>query len=114
VRIAESYAFITHFLRSHSIPFYPGANAAFFIWCNLKAYLLWRMEKDAKNEVVDSAERALEVADEAIMEKLLAKKVFIASGADFGSEEPGWFRIVFTHPRVYLEEGLKRMIDALS
>ena len=44
----------------------------------------------------------------------LEKKVFLASGADFGSDKPGWFRIVFAHEDHYLQEGLTRITAALE
>jgi bifunctional pyridoxal-dependent enzyme with beta-cystathionase and maltose regulon repressor activities len=82
------------------------------VWCNLGAFAS-RSKAIDKAEIVDVDRAASIHDDKTIMQKLLAKKVFIASGADFGSEEPGWFRIVFTYPRAYMEEGLKRMIEAL-
>jgi len=82
------------------------------VWCNLGAFASKSKATD-EGEVVDADKTASIHDDETIMQKLLAKKVFIASGADFGSEEPGWFRIVFTYPRKYMEEGLKRMVEAL-
>lgn len=72
------------------------------------------MKKASGGESVNSGTGAAVDGDERIMQKLLAKKVFIALGTDFGGEDPGWFRIVFTHPRAYLEDGLKRMVEALS
>lgn len=114
IRIAESYTFVAGFLRARSIPFYTGANAAFFIWCNLGAYWTSNKGREDENQAMNAAEIGMTDTDDTIMQKLLAKKVFIANGADFGGEEPGWFRIVFTHPRRYLEEGMKRMIEALS
>ena len=48
------------------------------------------------------------------MHLLLRKKVFLASGALFGSERVGWFRIVFSQHREYLIEALRRMTDALA
>jgi aspartate/methionine/tyrosine aminotransferase len=79
----------------------------------LGAFLLSKLKAKGEGEIVDATTATSIHDDETITRKLLAKKVFIASGAAFGSEEPGWFRIVFTHPRTYLEEGLKRMIEAL-
>jgi bifunctional pyridoxal-dependent enzyme with beta-cystathionase and maltose regulon repressor activities len=114
-RIAESYAFTAGFLRSHSIPFYPGANAGFFIWCNLGAYLVSKQRTiNKKGPDLDALSKTLvsQKVEQTVTQKLLANKVFISSGKDFGGEEPGWFRIVFTHPRSYLEEGLKRMVEA--
>jgi bifunctional pyridoxal-dependent enzyme with beta-cystathionase and maltose regulon repressor activities len=82
------------------------------VWCNLGAFAS-RSKATDEAEIVDADRTASINDDKTIMQKLLAKKVFVASGADFGSEEPGWFRIVFTSPRAYMEEGLKRMIEAL-
>jgi bifunctional pyridoxal-dependent enzyme with beta-cystathionase and maltose regulon repressor activities len=49
-----------------------------------------------------------------IMGALMEKKIFLASGEAFGSDEPGWFRIVFAHPRDYLSLGLERMLEAIT
>lgn len=48
------------------------------------------------------------------MQRLMAKKVFIANGEAFATEEPGWFRVVFSQPRAYVAEGLKRMVTAFE
>ncbi|KAF6831092.1 hypothetical protein CMUS01_07477 [Colletotrichum musicola] len=42
------------------------------------------------------------------------RKVFLACGKQFGSEQPGWFRIVFSVDKELLGEGLSRMIAALD
>lgn len=49
-----------------------------------------------------------------IMDALMEKKVFLASGKAFGSDEEGWFRIVFAHPKEYLSKGLQRMVDVVT
>jgi aspartate/methionine/tyrosine aminotransferase len=49
-----------------------------------------------------------------INDALLEKKVFLATGTSFGSEQPGWFRIVFSQKRDILEEGLRRIEKALA
>lgn len=48
------------------------------------------------------------------MKRLLEQKVFIADGEEFKGEEPGWFRVVFSQPRVYVEEGLRRVMMAFE
>jgi bifunctional pyridoxal-dependent enzyme with beta-cystathionase and maltose regulon repressor activities len=48
------------------------------------------------------------------MDKLIERRVFLASGKAFGSEKPGWFRIVFSHPDEYLDLGLQRVMEALQ
>lgn len=55
----------------------------------------------------------VEHARDKITRALLEKRVFLASGQDFGAEKPGWFRIVFAHEDYYLQEGLSRIIAAL-
>jgi 1-aminocyclopropane-1-carboxylate synthase len=51
---------------------------------------------------------------EEIMERLLRQKVFLANGVAFGSEQPGWFRIVFSQPMEYLKEALRRIEVAID
>ena len=48
------------------------------------------------------------------MARLMDEKVFIASGEAFAGEECGWFRVVFSQPRVYVEEGLRRVVRAFG
>lgn len=45
---------------------------------------------------------------------LLEQKVFLASGVQFGSERPGWFRIVFSQNEKLLHLGLSRIEKALG
>ena len=112
--MAESYIFAINFLKLHSIIFYPGANAGFFIWCNLRAYVNSRSTSKPQNEDVTASRNEEPETDDAIIQRLMRKKVFIAKGTDFGGEDSGWFRIVFTHPKSYLELALNRMIEALN
>lgn len=101
--LSNSYAFTVGFLKSHGIKHAPGCNAAFFLWVDLgKKYRELHPGVPSNEEV-----------GEIIMEKLVQKKVFLASGALFGSEQDGWFRIVFSQPRGYLTEALERIVGAL-
>ena len=84
--------------KSNNIPYKPGVNAAFFLWVDLGAVYKAKDDQDIT---------------EAINQKLLAKRVFLASGTSFGSEYPGWFRIVFTNRLELLNEGLKRVLEAV-
>ena len=96
LRLAESYSFVTSFLKQHSIP-YLEANAAFFLWVNLGAVV-----KDTG------------ATDDGTLVKLRQHKVYLAAGYAYKSEESGWFRMVFAHPVYVLEEGLKRLVRALD
>ena len=102
-KLAQHYEIAVDWAREHGIDYKPGVNAAFFLWVNLgKAY----RERHPGENVND--------IDERVMQALLRQKVFLASGVQFGSEQPGWFRIVFSNPEDLLKEGLKRVVLALE
>ncbi|PWY70304.1 aminotransferase [Aspergillus sclerotioniger CBS 115572] len=103
-RMGESYAFAAGYLKDCGIEYATGANAAFFLWVNLG-----RKYCELHPEMGDLGDG---IGDK-VMEVLLQRKVFLASGGLFGSERSGWFRIVFTHERGYLEEALRRVVLAL-
>lgn len=103
-RLSESYSHVVAYLKRNKIDYTPGPNAAFFLWVDLgKAYLTRHPDRKASADVTQE-----------IMDLMLEHKVFLASGAVFGSETPGLFRIVFSHPRDYIDEALKRMLRALN
>ncbi|KAK6078408.1 ACC synthase [Seiridium cupressi] len=103
VRLQEHYELATHWARQHDIPYAPGANAALFLWVNLgEVYRLRHPERSFRDTSQD------------IMDALLAERVFLASGKEFGSEEPGWFRIVFSNQKQLLQMGLERIIIAIN
>lgn len=101
-KLAENYEHVTAWAKKNNIEYKPGVNAAFFLWVNLgKAY-------------AESHSNGLNDLDKTIMDSLLKEKVFLASGAQFGSEVPGWFRIVFSQKLDYLNLGLDRILKALE
>lgn len=103
-KLADSYALAAKYVKSHGIDYAPGCNAAFFLWVNLgKRYRELHPDTPDEEEVGDKC-----------MDLLLKHRVFLASGAVFGSERDGWFRIVFSHPQAYLEEALKRIVAAIE
>lgn len=100
-RLGDMYTFATKFLQQYHIPFTPGAHAAFFLWADLgQAY---RNKHPGRANAIEEVKQAL-----------WAQKVYLASGEAFDSESPGMFRIVFAHPRPYLEEALRRIHRALE
>ncbi|OTA01199.1 aminotransferase, putative [Trichoderma parareesei] len=102
-RLAEQYRVVTLWAKENGITYRPGVNAAFFLWVDLGSVF----RKLHPNTKTDDLNKTIATA-------LLKHKVFLASGTAFGSEEPGWFRIVFSHPEDYLQEGLKRVLTALA
>lgn len=103
-KLSEAYAFTAGFMKSHDIVYAEGCNAAFFLWVDLgKRY------RELHPDVPKEAD-----IGEVVMESLLKQKVFLASGALFGSEESGWFRIVFSQRREVLKEALERIAKAVE
>ncbi|UPK95046.1 hypothetical protein LCI18_005981 [Fusarium solani-melongenae] len=102
-KLAAQYERAVSWAKKNDITYAPGVNAAFFLWVDLgKAYRARHTVEDGKD------------ITGLVMKKLLEKKVFLASGEAFGSEKPGWFRIVFSHPDEYLDMGLERVVEALQ
>ncbi|KAF1810418.1 PLP-dependent transferase [Eremomyces bilateralis CBS 781.70] len=81
------------------IPFADGTSAGFFLWVDMRQFL----PKD-----VDGWEGEKQLAA-----RMVEKKVYMTPGAQLSSEEPGWFRIIFSHERKTLVEGLRRVILAV-
>ncbi|RFU81486.1 1-aminocyclopropane-2-carboxylate synthase 2 [Trichoderma arundinaceum] len=102
-RLAQQYKSVVSWAKENGITYRHGVNAAFFLWVDLGSIY--------KSLHPDVATGDL---NKTIATALLRRKVFLASGTAFGSEEPGWFRIVFSHPDDYLHEGLKRVLTALK
>ena len=119
------YRFATGFLKEHGIPYYPGANAAYFLWIDLKRVTKRKeptvngttMELKAlelKSEEASTKDGETSEVTKNIMKRLLKNKVFLTSSIETGGEEEGWFRLVFSQDRRYLEEGLKRIVKTVS
>ncbi|KAB8274072.1 pyridoxal phosphate-dependent transferase [Aspergillus minisclerotigenes] len=103
-KLSESFSFAVRFLRKQGISYTPGAYAAFFLWVDLgRAYCERHPEASTSRDLNTKISR-----------RLIEEKVFIANGTIFGSEKEGLFRVVFSHPIGYLEEGLKRMMKAIN
>lgn len=100
--LQQSYEHVTAWAKENGIEYAGGVNAAFFLWVHLEP-----VYRRTHTEEVDNV-------DDVMMKLLLQEKVFIASGAAFGSEKPGWFRIVFSQQRDLLDEGLRRIMAALT
>ncbi|SPO06208.1 related to 1-aminocyclopropane-2-carboxylate synthase 2 [Cephalotrichum gorgonifer] len=102
-KLSSCYEIAASWAKENGIPYSKGVNAALFLWVDLGAAYVARHPEAAGVDV-----------DTIVMQALLKKKVYLAMGKDFGSEVPGWFRIVFSHPEEYLRMGLQRTIEALE
>ncbi|KAG6040510.1 hypothetical protein E4U41_000331 [Claviceps citrina] len=100
-RLSSHQEKVLSWARRNEIEYAPGSNAGFFLWLNLGAVY----KRHHAGEI--------EHLDKTVSEALLARRVFLSDGIAFGSEHPGWFRIVFTHEAGYLDEGLRRVLAAV-
>ncbi|KAM4054379.1 aminotransferase class I and II domain-containing protein [Hirsutella rhossiliensis] len=101
-RLSLHHQKVITWAREHGIEYAPGSNAGFFVWANLGAVY----RKHCAGPVAD--------LDKAVMDSLIAHKVFLADGVHFGAEQPGWFRIIFSREEDYIEEGLRRIAAAIG
>lgn len=113
-RLAEYYKRTTRFLSHHKISYRPS-NSGFFIWANLFSFWSPRLDsKKAKNESSGGDSIQLWELEDRLNEQLYKYKVFLAAGRSFGNEEAGWFRLTFALKQSYLDEGLRRVVEALE
>jgi 1-aminocyclopropane-1-carboxylate synthase len=99
-RLAAHNKLTREVLDELGVRIYPGSNAGFFVWGNLAPFL--PKARDGV-EAKDNWE-----GEAMIARKFMENKVFIMNGAEMNSEEPGWFRFVFSQDEMILREGLKR------
>jgi len=53
-------------------------------------------------------------AEQALAKKLIDNKVFLTPGQELSSEEPGWFRLIFSQQEQVLREGLNRLFKTIG
>lgn len=117
-RLAENYTITARFLERHQIPYEKGANAGFFVWVDLFEPIRQQVNTavlgDINFDASDASDAPLRRVEARLQEALLKNRIFLASGAAFGGDIPGWFRIVFAHEKDYLNLGLGRMTEAVQ
>ncbi|RSL63268.1 hypothetical protein CEP54_005267 [Fusarium duplospermum] len=116
LRLAENYTMTAKFLEKHQIPYKKGSNAGLFIWADLFAPIQTQISAALKKQgdAGISSSKTLKDLQLKLYATLLKHRIFLALGADFGGDVPGWFRIVFAHQKTYLQLGLDRMIEAVE
>ncbi|KAL4814642.1 pyridoxal phosphate-dependent transferase [Aspergillus spinulosporus] len=107
--LAATYEYVVAFMKRHGIPYARGSNAGFFVWCDLLTPYLQLQHAGS----FDSSKSAKAIKNRELLDKLSRFRVHLGVGDDFGSEQTGWFRVTFSQSREQLDEGLRRIIDAL-
>ncbi|GJC89945.1 putative inactive 1-aminocyclopropane-1-carboxylate synthase-like protein 2 [Colletotrichum liriopes] len=103
LKLSEHFSLVVEWAKSSGVPVAPGSNAAFFVWVDLGTAYRVRHPKVPAEDAF------------ALLSKvLLSQKVLLAAGEQFGAEEPGWFRLVYSLSRQDLNEGLHRISLALE
>ncbi|KAK5084216.1 hypothetical protein LTR05_005292 [Lithohypha guttulata] len=131
-RLKANYDLVTAWTTKHNIEYAKGVNAAFFLWFNLGDVYLANQQKVKSAGQDKTTEEEVRVpqdppaksdatvtvdaskVDERTMAALIDQKIFLAAGTAFGSEKPGWFRIVYSQDQLNLNEGLRRIERALG
>ena len=129
-RLQRNYILNVDFLKRYRIPLHASTNGGMFVWINLgEAVRRSRSKPPSKSTLSNCPQEAVTnlkltastqmegrigMTDEMIMSVLVARKVSVASGDAFGSENGGCFRVVFAQAEHVLFEGLTRMVTALG
>lgn len=95
-KLAENYELVTRMLDKAGITYWKGGRAGFFLWIDLSRFL-----PPADRGRTDT-EREKNLAD-----RLLEGGIFLNPGAEW-AETPGWFRLIFSHEKRNVEEGVRR------
>ncbi|KAJ5776872.1 pyridoxal phosphate-dependent transferase [Penicillium odoratum] len=83
-RLSKMYRIVVEWARGHDIEYAHGINAAFFVWVNLGQFYR-RHHLLAKTADLAGV----------VEQRLLERRIFVASGKDFAAENNDWFRILF-------------------
>jgi len=98
-KLAKRNLMVRKMFDDEGIKYYPGANAGFFLWLDLRAFL---------PDVLRSAEDDKWDREAALTKRLFEYKVYITEGKALNSEEPGWYRLIFSQDEKILQEGFRR------
>jgi aspartate/methionine/tyrosine aminotransferase len=108
-RLAENYLAVTRALDEAGIGYWKGGNAGYFLWVDLSPYLAPDAEEEGSGKSKGKmgreewdAEREKELAG-----RILRGGVWLNPGQERG-EKPGWFRLIFSHDKKKVLEGVKR------
>ena len=99
-RLAERNKLVRQILHDNGIGFYPGANAGFFLWIDLRP---WIHRSSGDDDVW--------AGEDDLTKRLIANKVYVTNGKEMSAEEPGWYRLIFSQDERVVREGIKRYLN---
>ena len=85
---------VRQILDGHGLKYYPGSNAGFFLWIDLRPFL-------------DSGDDPW-AAEAKLLTSMRENQVYLTAGKAMLAEEAGWFRLIFSQDEEIVEEGLRR------
>ncbi|OBT81264.1 hypothetical protein VE02_10152 [Pseudogymnoascus sp. 03VT05] len=101
IKLAENYELVTCMLDKVGITYWKGGRAGFFLWIDLSRFL------PPSEGIQTDGER-----EKILAGRLLEGGIFLNPGAEW-AERPGWFRLIFSHEKGKVEEGVRRLIGTL-
>lgn len=101
-KLGKTSALARDMLREKGIPFWEGSRAGFFLWVDLRAWLVKMGKQDPW------------AAERAINDVFAKAGVYLTSGESMRAEEAGWFRIVTSFDEETLKKGMGRVFKALG
>ena len=100
-KLRDHSALTKSMLDEKGIKYAPGSNAGFFLVIDLRPFLKYTGKEGWE-------------AEAALVEKMMGARLFLTSGEMMKSEEPGWFRLIFSQDQQTLKEGLRRLFEVLG
>ncbi|KAL9093006.1 MAG: hypothetical protein Q9165_004144 [Trypethelium subeluteriae] len=103
-RLLQGNALIRRILNERVVPYLEDANAGFFVWADFGKFL-----GDYGDDLQDGWRREGE-----LLKAAMERKVYITPGSIVAAERPGFFRITFSQEPSVIEEGMKRVFEAVE
>ncbi|KAK5576994.1 hypothetical protein RB653_001931 [Dictyostelium firmibasis] len=100
--LKEAYEFASNLLNQYSIPFIKSSSGV-FLSLDLRACLKCLPDEDDEDNK-DAFSKEIK-----LWEAIFGNKVFLNSGKLCYFDKPGFFRLVFTLPKDFVEQGIKRI-----
>ncbi|KAN0018441.1 hypothetical protein ACTFIU_011057 [Dictyostelium citrinum] len=108
--LKEAYEFASNLLNQYSIPFIQSSSGV-FLSLDLRACLKCLPDDDDDSGNNDNDPFYKEIK---LWEAIFKNKVFLNSGKLCYFEKPGFFRLVFTLPKDFVEQGIKRIAEVYN